>query len=132
MHQTTAAIHAIFLALALLASQSWGYFAAPLIEDTAVVQQSDIEQGEEGSSLVELSVPTAPEKGPQVRTTSPKTAKDSAKFTTFQTPIAPVWKLVTRYSLSLIASTSYSPRPPTESNGYPHSHGNRGPPLWSA
>ena len=56
MHQTTTAIHAIFLALALLASQSWGYFAAPQLEDRAMVQQSDIEQGEEGNSLLELSL----------------------------------------------------------------------------
>ena len=132
MHQTTTAIHAIFLALALLASQSWGYFAAPQLEDRAMVQQSDIEQGEEGNSLLELSVPTAPEKGPQVRTAPPKTPKDSSKFTTFQTPIAPVWLVVTRYHLSLVASTSYSPRPPTTDDGYPHSHGNRGPPLFCA
>lgn len=129
MHQTTAAIHAIFLALALLASQSWGYFAMPQLEEVSTAQQSDIEQGDDGGSLLELSVPTAPEKGPQVRTTSPKTPKDNARVVAFQSPLAPVWTLVTKYTLALAASTSYAPRPPTQSSGYPYSHGNRGPPL---
>lgn len=129
MHQTTAAIQAIFMALALLVFQSWGHFAVPQLEDSPMVQQSDIEQGEDNQSLLKLSVPTAPEKGPEVRTAPPKTAKDSSKSTAFHSSTAPIWLLTTSYPLALSAGKSYWARPPTISSGYPYSHGNRGPPL---
>lgn len=129
MQQTTAAIQAIFLALAVLVFQSWGYFAVPQLEDSPIVQQSDIEQGEESQSLLELSVPTAPEKGPEVRTAPPKTPKDSSKSTALHHSAAPIWAVLTSYPLAATAGTSDRARPPTTHRGYPHSHGNRGPPL---
>ena len=127
MHQTTAAIHAIFLALALLASQSWGYFAMPQLEDMAVVQQSDVEQ-EEGNSILELSIPTAPEKGPEVRTALPKTPKDSSKSSSWTTLLAAKYQWTTQLHLSWAAVVYGIPRPSTTSSGHPHSYGNKGPP----
>jgi hypothetical protein len=131
MHQTTAAIHAIFLALALLASQSWGYFAMPQLEDMAVIQQSDVEQ-EEGNSILELSIPTAPEKGPEVRTAPPKTPKDSSKSSVWATLPASNYKWTTQLHLSWAAVVYGIPRPPTTSSGHPHSYGNKGPPQLVA
>ncbi len=129
MHQTTAAIHAIFLALALLVSQSWGYFATPQNDVEPTVQQSDIEPSEEGNTLLEIIAPPAPDKEPQVRTTNHKTPKDNAKVAAFQSPTAPIWTVATKYALPLCSISSYRPRPPCQASGYPHSHGNRGPPL---
>lgn len=129
MHQTTATIHAIFLVLALLASQSWGYFVVPQLEETPIAQQSDAEKGEEEKSLLELSVPTAPEKRPEVHTASPKNPKNSSKVLAFLKSTTPVWKVVTRCNLSLIATINSAFRLSNLGSGYPHSHGNRGPPL---
>ncbi|MFK7796332.1 MAG: hypothetical protein AB8E82_02685 [Aureispira sp.] len=131
MHQTTAAIHAMFLALALLASQSWGYFAMPQLEEMAVVQQSDIEQ-EEGSAILELSVPTAPEKGPEVRTASPKTPKDSSKSSVWADWLAPNYQWTTHVHLSWAAVVYGIYSPPITSSGHPYSYGNKGPPQLAA
>lgn len=131
MHQTTAAIHAMFLALALLASQSWGHFAMPQLEDMAVVQQSDIEQ-EEGSSILELSVPTAPEKGPEVRTTSPKTPKDSSKSSVWADLLVANYQWTTQFHLSWAAVVYGIPSPSTISSGHSYSYGNKGPPQLVA
>jgi hypothetical protein len=132
MHQTTATIHAIFLALALLASQSWGYFATSQNGDTLIVEQSDLEPGEEGDAALELTIPPKSNKESEARTALPKTPKDSSKLTVYQTPTAPVWQLAYRYNSACYARASYRPRPPTQSSGYPHSHGNRGPPSSMA
>lgn len=127
MHQTTAAIHAIFLALALLASQSWGYFAMPQLEEMAVIQQSDVEQ-EEGNSILELSIPTAPEKGPEVRTAPPKTPKDSSKSSVWATVLADNYQWTTARHLSWAAVSYGMSNSSTTSSGHPHSYGNKGPP----